>query len=97
MPNSYYDPFQFCPYIVCSGNSDFDSSEQIVPFARLDNSNRECARILIIDDFLFEGDEEFLLRIQPFSNSQIMRGAVPEACVTILEDDSKLYLELETS
>jgi hypothetical protein len=62
-----------------------------VSFARSDNSSRGCAQIVITDDSLFEGDEQFLLRLRSFSNSQVMAGEVSEACVTILEDDSRFY------
>lgn len=72
-----------------SGSSDFDSSDQTVSFARSDISSRGCVQIAIIDDSLFEGDEQFLLRLRSFSNSQVMTGEISEACVTIREDDGK--------
>ena len=70
------------------GISDFNSSDQTVSFGRSDSSSRGCAQIMIINDFLFEGDEQFLLSLRSFSNSQITIGEISEACVTILEDDS---------
>ena len=89
--NSFSSLFFFTVYCVLhSGSSDFDSSDQTVSFARSDISSRGCAQIVIIDDSLFEGDEQFLLRLRSFSNSQVMTGEISEACVTIREDDGKL-------
>ena len=79
----------YCILLLHSGSSDFNSSDQTVSFVRSDSSNRGCAQIAIIDDSLFEGDEQFLLRLRSFSNSQVMTGEISEACVTIREDDSK--------
>ena len=70
-----------------AGNTDFRSGDQSVSFAPSDSGNVSCAQIIIIDDTFFEGNEQFLVRLQSFSNNQVMRGEISEACVTIVDDD----------
>ena len=75
-----------------TGDSDFDSDEQRVPLGPSDNSSRLCVEIMIIDDFIFEGDEQFLVRFGNFSDGRVEVGAIPQACVTIQDNDGQLLV-----
>ena len=46
--------------------------------------------IAIIDDTLDEFDEQFLVRFANLPNAQARLGPIPEACITITDDDGKL-------
>ena len=73
-------------YYLTTGDIDFDSRDQRVSFSPSDS--RRCAQIAIIDDTLFEGDEQFLVKLQSFSSSQVIVGEISEARVTIIDDDA---------
>ena len=83
-----------CP-ITCShitGNTDFRENTQTVIFPANATGNILCVDIGIIDDSLDEYDEQFLVQFSNIPNAQAGLGAIPEACVTIVDDDGKLNL-----
>ena len=49
-----------------------------------------CAQILIIDDVIFEGDEQFLVMIGSISDDEVTEGDITQTCVTIEDDDGWL-------
>ena len=71
-----------------AGNSDFDGSNTILLFDTT-SSNRLCFDPQIIGDTLYEGDEQFLLTFGNLPNDEADVGAIAQACVTIVDDDSK--------
>lgn len=44
----------------------------------------------IIPDTLYEGNEQFLVTFGNLPNAQVNVGQFEQACVTIVDDDSKL-------
>ena len=57
------------------------------------SDSRGCAQIAIIDDTLFEGDEQFVVRLHSFSSSQVMVGEISEARVTIIDNDGMIIVQ----
>lgn len=53
------------------------------------NTNRVCVNIPIIEDILYEGDEQFLVTFGNLPSAQAGVGRIGQACVTIVEDDSQ--------
>lgn len=48
----------------------------------------------IVADTVYEGNEDFLVTFGNLPNSQVNVGQFGQACVTIVDDDSKLYSQL---
>ena len=71
------------------GDSDFDSSDITLLF-NTTSSNRLCFSLQIIGDTLYEGNEQFLLIFDNLPSDEAEVGAIEQACVTIVDDDSKI-------
>ena len=69
------------------GNSDYRSTPQSQTFMANATGNTLCVNIAIIDDTLDEFDEQFLVRFGNLPNAQARLGPIPEACITITDDD----------
>ena len=70
-------------------NSDFDSGDITLLFNTTD-SNRLCFDPQIIGDILYEGNEQFLLTFRNLPNEEVNVGPIEQACITIVDDDSKI-------
>ena len=79
-------------FLLHAGNTDFRVSTQTITFPANVTGNTLCVDIGIIGDSLDEYDEQFLVQFGNIPNAQAGLGAIPEACVTIVDDDGKLDL-----
>ena len=52
------------------------------------NTSRTCVDIPIVEDILYEGNEQFLVRFGNLPSAQAGVGLISQACVTIVDDDS---------
>ena len=59
-------------------------------FATSVTSDRQCFNVPITSDSLYEYDEQFLVRFGNIPNAQAEEGPIPEACITITDDDGQL-------
>ena len=55
-----------------------------------DSGAVNCAQIAIINDIIFEGNEQFLVMLGPISNDEVFVGEITQTCVTIEDDDGRL-------
>lgn len=78
--------------ITITGGTDFLSAGQTVSVDPSDSGSINCAEIGIIDDVIFEGDEQFLVRFGSISNAQVTVGEIPVACVTIEDDEGQFNI-----
>lgn len=69
------------------GSGDFGTNEQTVMFEPSDNSSRQCINIQIIEDEVYEGDEQFLVNLGAISNDEVIPGDIQQVCVTISDND----------
>ena len=74
--------------IIRTGDVDFDADNRTLFFEIRNTSSRLCVDIDIIGDVIYEGDEQFLVTFGNLPSDQAEVGAIGQACVTILDDDS---------
>lgn len=74
------------------GNSDFDSMSIMQTFMASSTGRTLCVNITIIDDTIYEGDEQFLVTFGNNLPDPSLAGVGPitQACVTIQDDDGQL-------
>ena len=53
-------------------------------------NTRVCINITILDDHVYEGDEQFLVMFGNLPNAEAGVGLIQQACVTIVDDESEL-------
>jgi hypothetical protein len=68
---------------------DFDSNRTTL-FFNTTSSDTLCFDPQIIGDALYEGNEQFLLTFGNLPNEEANAGPIEQACVTIVDDDSKI-------
>ena len=61
-----------------------------------DGTTTTCVDIGIIDDVIFEGDEQFLVTFGSISSDQVDVGPISQACVTIVDDDGEFPRSMST-
>ena len=70
---------------------DYDSGPYTVTF--LAGSTTATFNVPINDDDILEGNETFMLTIDPSLPDGVTRGTPSEATVTIVDDDRKFYYQ----
>ena len=50
-----------------------------------------CVNITIIEDFIYEDDEQFLVIFGNLPNSQAGVGPINQTCITIMDDDGQYH------
>lgn len=71
-----------------AGGTDFDDGNITLNF-NTSSSSRVCFDPRIIEDSMYEGDEQFLLTFGNLPSDEANVGPIEQACITIVDDDSK--------
>ena len=70
-----------------TGNNDFLSSPITQTFQASHMDTKHCAKITLIGDTIYEGDEQFLVIFGNLPNSDAEIGQINETTIIILDDD----------
>ena len=71
------------------GDSDFDSRSRMQTFEAALTGSMLCVNITIIEDSIYEDDEQFLVTFGNLPNSQAGVGSITQTCITIRDDDGQ--------
>ena len=76
-------------YIYCLfvGNSDINTAPQTVFFEASDSKQKLCVTFEVYDDVIDESDEDFIVKFSNLPNEQSVLGAIPQAYITIRDND----------
>ena len=82
----YYDVMMW--YFIAA-NGDFAGSSRSRTFVASPMGDLLCANITLIDDSLYEGNEQFVVGFTnvPDAANRVGLGAIDQACVTIRDND----------
>ena len=74
--------------ILSKGNTDFDARPRMLTFEASSTGGVLCVNITILEDTLYEGNEQFLLTFGNLPNGEAAVGPIVQSCITIRDDDS---------
>ena len=76
-------------FLLSLANGDFDVRVPPRTFVASPTGGQLCVNITLIGDMRYEGDEQFLVRFTnvPDAMNRVGLGMIPQACVTILDND----------